>query len=281
MHDNSLRLRLLFDRSFKVIIILLALLSICPLFLVFAYIIQKGAGSLSLGFLVSLPKPVGEVGGGIVNAIAGSIIMVGMASIIAVPISLLAGIYLSEYPERKSSYWIRLCAEMLQGVPSIIIGILGYTWIVRLTGFSGISGAVALSMMMIPVITRSTEESLKLVPNSLREAALAMGTPYQRVVFRVVSPSAFSGILSGVILSVARVAGETAPLIFTAFGSNFLVLDPRQPMSSLPQLIYNYATSGYDDWINIAWGASFVLIMIVLSLNIFVKWVNRRWKTEY
>jgi phosphate transport system permease protein len=228
-----------------------------------------------------VPKPVGELGGGIANALVGSIMIIFFASLIAIPIGILAGIYLSENGKSRLAYWSRLCVDILQGVPSIVIGIVAYFWIVKpLGGFSALSGSIALAIMMLPIVIRSTEETLKLLPSSLKEAAFALGMPFHRVIFKVIVPVGIGGILSGVMLSIARITGETAPLLFTAFGNPYLSFNVTKPMQSLPLLIFNYATSPYDDWKDLAWGASLILLMWVLLLNIFTKLITRKWKVQ-
>jgi phosphate transport system permease protein len=224
---------------------------------------------------------VGETGGGIINALVGSILIIFCASLIAIPIGILAGIYLAENRKGRLAYWCRLCVDILQGVPSIVIGIVAYFWIVKpLGGFSALSGSIALAMMMLPIVVRSTEETLKLLPSSLQEAAFALGMPFHRVMFKVIIPVGMSGILSGVILSIARITGETAPLLFTAFGNPYLSFNVAKPMQSLPLIIFNYATSPYDEWKNLAWGASLILLLWVLLLNIFTKLITRKWKVQ-
>jgi len=224
---------------------------------------------------------VGEKGGGIGNALLGSLIIVGVAAAMAIPVGILGGIYLSENKSSRLAYWSRLAVDILQGVPSIVIGIVMYFWVVKPMGtFSSFSGSLALGIMMLPIVVRSTEETLKLLPDSLKEAALALGIPYHRVILNVIVPCGISGILSGVILSVARIAGETAPLLFTAFGNPYISADLRRPMESLPHIIFTYATSPYEDWKNLAWGASLILLIWVLVLNIFTKVITRRWKIQ-
>jgi phosphate transport system permease protein len=216
-----------------------------------------------------------------VNALIGSIIIVMTATVMAIPVGIMGGIYLSENQNSRLSYWSRLCVDVLQGVPSIVTGIVVYFWIVKPIGtFSAFSGSVALAIMMLPILVRSTEETLKLIPFSLKEAGLALGLPYHRVILKVIVPCGISGILSGIMLSVARIAGETAPLLFTAFGNPFLNTNLRKPMQSLPLLIYNYATSPYDDWHDMAWGAALILLFTVLLLNIITKLTTRRWNVQ-
>ncbi|MGH7238141.1 MAG: phosphate ABC transporter permease PstA, partial [Candidatus Saccharimonadales bacterium] len=252
-------------------IIFLAFIITVPLIIILLYIIKQGATQVNWHFLTHVPAPVGEPGGGISNALAGSIIIVAMSSIMAIPIGVFAGIYLSENAGTRLAYYSGLCVDILQGVPSIVIGIVVYVWVVRPFGFSAISGSIALAIMMMPIVIRATEQTLFLLPPSLKEAALSLGVPYYRVILKVIVPCGFSGILSGIMLSIARIIGETAPLLFTAFGSPFLSTAITKPMQSLPLLIFNYATSPYDDWHNLAWGASFVLLAFVLLLNILTK----------
>jgi phosphate transport system permease protein len=253
-----------------------------PMFLILFFIMKNGISVINWGFLVSLPRPMGEAGGGISNALVGSGILVLIASLISIPLGILAGIYLSEYRKVRFAYFSRLSVEILQGIPSIVIGIIAYIWIVLPMGsFSALSGGVALGIMMLPVIVMSTEETLKLIPDPLKEASLALGVPYPRTILKVILPAGLSGIVTGVILGIARIGGETAPLLFTAFGSPFMSLDIFKPVNSLPLLVFNYATSPYPEWHTLAWGASFVLVVFILSLNILAKMVTRKWKVQF
>jgi phosphate transport system permease protein len=265
---------------FKSFIIFLAFVVTLPLIIVLLYIIKQGVMQVNWHFLTHVPAPEGEKGGGIVNALVGSVLIVGMSSIVAIPVGILAGIYLSENPGTKLAYYSGLCVDILQGVPSIVMGIVVYFWIVKPFGFSAISGSIALAIMMLPIVIRSTEQTLLLLPPSLKEAALSLGVPYHRVILKVIVPCGFAGILSGIILSIARIIGETAPLLFTALGSNFLTTKVTGAMESLPHLIFTYATSPYDDQHDLAWGASFILLMFVLILNIFTKLITRKWKIQ-
>ncbi|WP_183579272.1 phosphate ABC transporter permease PstA [Mucilaginibacter sp. X5P1] len=266
---------------FKGIIVFFAFIMVVPLIIILLYIIKQGIFQVNWHFLTNVPAPVGEPGGGIVNALVGSFIMVLMSAIVAIPVGMAAGIYLSENPRTKLAYYSGLCVDILQGVPSIVVGIVVYFWIVKPLGtFSAISGSVALAIMMLPIVIRSTEQTLKLLPDSLKEAALSLGVPYHRVILKVIVPCGFAGILSGITLSIARVIGETAPLLFTAFGNPYLSTSITKPMESLPHLIFTYATSPYDDWHNLAWGASFILLMFVLILNIITKVITRKWKVQ-
>ncbi len=269
------------SKAFQVLIFVLAFMITLPLIAIIFYIFKEGVTNINWHFLTNVPKPVGEIGGGIANALLGSLLIVLTASVIAVPVGIMCGIYLSENQTGKLSYWSRLAVDVLQGIPSIVIGIVIYFWIVKPIGtFSAFSGSVALSIMMLPIIIRSTEETLKLIPFSLKEAGLALGLPYHRVILKVIVPCGVSGILSGVMLSVARIAGETAPLLFTAFGNPYLSANIGKPMQSLPLLIFNYATSPYEDWHNLAWGASLILLVWVLLLNILTKLSTKRWNVQ-
>jgi len=266
---------------FKAIVVFFAFLIALPLIIILVYIIKQGVFQVNWHFLTNVPAPVGEKGGGIANALLGSFIMVLVAAVIAIPIGMLAGIYLSENPRTKLAYYSGLCVDILQGVPSIVVGIVVYFWIVKPLGtFSALSGSLALAIMMLPIVIRSTEQTLKLLPDSLKEAALSLGVPYHRVIIKVIIPCGFAGILSGITLSIARIIGETAPLLFTAFGNPYLSTSLTKPMESLPHLIFTYATSPYDDWHNLAWGASFILLMFVLILNIVTKVLTRKWKIQ-
>ena len=277
----SVKYRVGKSRLVQGVIVFFAFLITLPLMLIIIYIFREGITKINWDFLTKIPKPVGETGGGIVNALIGSILIVLTASAMAVPIGIMAGIYLSENRTGRLSYWCRLCVDVLQGVPSIVIGIVVYFWIVKPIGtFSAFSGSIALAIMMLPILIRSTEETLKLIPSSLKEAGLALGLPYHRVILKVIVPCGISGILSGIMLSVARIAGETAPLLFTAFGNPFLNLNLGKPMQSLPLMIFNYATSPYDEWHEMAWGAALILLFTVLLLNIITKLTTKRWNVQ-
>ena len=266
---------------FKGIIILFAFIITVPLIIILLYIVKQGAMQVNWHFLTHVPAPVGENGGGIINALVGSFLMVVMSSIIAIPVGMFAGIYLSENPRTRLAYYTGLCVDILQGVPSIVVGIVAYFWLVKPLGtFSALSGSIALAIMMLPIVIRSTEQTLLMLPPSLKEAALSLGVPYHRVILKVIVPCGFAGILSGITLSIARVIGETAPLLFTAFGNPYLSASIKKPMESLPHLIFTYATSPYDDWHDLAWGASFILLVFVLTLNIITKVMTRKWKVQ-
>ncbi len=282
MQERDLKKRMLFDKLFKGTVILLSCICMLPMFFILFFILKNGIAVVNWDFLTALPKPMGEAGGGIANALAGTLILIVIACLIAVPLGVFAGIYLSEYRKVRFTYFSRLSLEVLQGVPSIVIGIIAYIWIVVPMGaFSALSGGVALGIMMLPVVVMSTEETLKLIPDALKEASLALGVPYPRTILKVILPAGMSGIVTGVLLGIARIGGETAPLLFTAFGSPFMGLNVFKPISALPQVIFNYATSPYPEWHALAWGASFVLIAFILFLNMLAKLVTRKWKVQF
>ncbi len=279
---SKLGFRIWKDKFFQALIGLFAFVSALPLVFIIYHIVKKGIMVIDWDFLVSLPKSAGEPGGGVVNALVGTLMLIGIATILSLPISIMIGVFLSEKRKGRLSYWVRLCVEILQGIPSIVIGIIAYLWVVKPMGsFSAFSGGIALAVMMIPFIARSTEETLRLIPNSYREASLALGVPYYKTILRVILPSGASGILTGIMISLSRIAGETAPLLFTAFGSPFLNVNLKEPVSALPLLIFKYAKSPYASWQEMAWGASFLLIVIILILNLSAKLIIRRWEIQY
>ena len=252
-----------------------AFLGVAVLLLILGYIAWRGVSSLSLQFLIDTPKPVGE-GGGIGNAILGTVVLLALASVIGLPIGIAAGVYLSEFGRGWFAGAIRFVADTLTGIPSIVTGVFVYTLVVLPLGFSAMAGGIALGIIMIPIVTRTTEEMLRLVPESLREGALALGAPQWRVTTGVVLPAAASGIATGAMLAVARVAGETAPLLFTAFGSRFFNFYLDQPIASLTVQIFNYAVSPYDEWHAQAWAATLVLMTLILVINISVRLLTRK-----
>jgi len=278
----NIQYRLGKSKFFKGLIIVLSVLCTVPLFIILIYILKEGFSKINWHFLVNMPKPVGETGGGIANALVGSLLIVFYASLIAIPVGVMCGIYLSENRNTRLANWTRLSVDVLQGTPSIVMGIVVYFWVVKpLSTFSALSGSVALAIMMLPIVVRSTEETLKLLPDTLKEAGLALGLPYHKVILRIILPCGIGGIMSGVILAVARIAGETAPLLFTAFGNPYFSTNIFKPMESLPLLIFNYATSAYDDWHNLAWGAALILLIWVLLLNIITKIITRKWRVQF
>jgi phosphate transport system permease protein len=244
-------------------------IAILPLFFILLDLLVKGAGSLSLDFFTKIPAPAGEMGGGVAHAIVGTLIMVGTAALIGLPIGVGAGIYCAEYPAGRLTWVTRFVADVLNGTPSIVVGVFAWTWIVaQQKHFSALAGSVALAMLMIPMVMRTTEEMIKLVPNSLREAALALGYPRWRTSLAIVARTALPGILTGSLLAIARVAGETAPLLFTALGSQYLVTRLDEPMAALPLIVFTYATGPYQEWHQFAWAAALVLILVVLVLSV-------------
>jgi len=263
--------------DFMVVLTIVAtVIALTPLFLVLGYLASKGASSVSWDFFTKMPVPVGQAGGGMANAIVGTLELVGLACLFGVPIGVGGGIYLAENRGQRLAQTIRFAADITMGLPSIIVGIFVYAVVVRpMGGFSTFAGGIALSMIMIPLVTRTTEEMVLLVPHELREAALALGVPRWRTTISVIARTAMSGIATGVILAVARVAGETAPLLFTAFGNRFWSTSLREPIASLTVQVYTYAISPFADWQRQAWAGALVLTAIVLTLELGVRWVTR------
>jgi len=255
---------------------LCTLLAVGTLLIILSYIAIQGIGSLSFRFLIDSPQPVGE-GGGIGNAILGSLVLLGLSSAFGLPIGISVGIYLSEIGKGRFAGVVRFIVDTLTGIPSIVTGVFVYAVLVLPTKrFSAFAGGVALALIMIPIVARTTEEMLKLVPHSLREGALALGAPQWRVTLGVILPAAASGIATGAMLAIARVSGETAPLLFTAFGSRFFNYYLDQPIASLTVQIYNYAISPYDEWHAQAWAATLVLMTLILGINIIVRFLTRK-----
>ncbi|HWR36115.1 MAG TPA: phosphate ABC transporter permease PstA [Clostridia bacterium] len=256
---------------------LAAILVLAPLVSVFAYLVYKGIGSINIEFLTHTPQPVGELGGGMANAIVGSGLILGIASLIGVPLGIGAGVYLAEYGRNRYSNYVRFTADVLNGVPSIVIGIAVYSLVVLRQGhFSAFSGGIALAIMMVPTIARTTEEMLLMVPLSVREAALGLGIPQWRSTVSISLRTAASGVITGVMLAFARVAGETAPLLFTAFGNQFWSLKPNQPTAALPLQIFTYAISPFDEWHRQAWAGALVLIALIVGTVAIVRLVASR-----
>ena len=264
------------DHFMTGVAVLTVVLVLAPLVAIFGYLVYRGVGSLNWAFLTQTPKPVGESGGGMANAIVGSMLILGIASAIGVPVGIGAGIYLAEFGRNRFGSAIRFTADVLNGVPSIVIGIVAWAILVRGRGFSALAGGVALSIMMVPTITRTTEEMLLLVPQALREAAYGLGVPRWRTTLSITLRTATSGVITGIMLAFARVAGETAPLLFTALGNTFWNVRYDQPTAALPLQIYVYANSPYDDWHRQAWAGSFVLILLIVSSVAAVRYAVRR-----
>jgi phosphate transport system permease protein len=265
------------DHAMTGLAVLTVMLVLVPLFAIFAYLVYRGIGAINWAFLTQTPKPVGEAGGGMANAIVGSGFILAIASIFGVPLGVGAGIYLAEYGRNRFGDVIRFTADVLNGVPSIVIGIVAYSIVVLYQKhFSALAGGVALAIMMVPTITRTTEEMLRLVPQALREAAYGLGIPRWRTTLSVTLRTATSGVITGIMLAFARVAGETAPLLFTAFGNQFWNLRTDQPTAALPLQIFTYAISPYDEWHRQAWAGALVLIVLIVSSVAAVRYVVRR-----
>jgi phosphate transport system permease protein len=276
MLQISLRRRVT-DHAMTGVAILTVLIVLAPLVAIFGYLLYRGIGAIDWAFLTQTPKPVGEAGGGMANAIVGSGIILGIASLIGVPFGVGAGIYLAEFGRNRFGAAIRFTADVLNGVPSIVIGMVAYGIVVLYQGhFSALAGGVALAIMMVPTISRTTEEMLLLVPQALREAAYGLGIPRWRTTLSITLRTASSGVITGIMLAFARVAGETAPLLFTALGNTFWSVNPKQPIAALPLQIYLYANSPYDDWHRQAWAGSLVLIILIVGAVSAVRYVVRR-----
>jgi phosphate transport system permease protein len=248
-----------------------------PLGIIFIHILKMGASSLSLEFFTQIPKPTGEAGGGMANGLFGSAIMIAMACGIGLPVGVLGAVYLTEFGGTRRATIIRFSADVLAGIPSIITGMVAYTLlVVPMKGFSALAGAVSLALIMIPIVLRTTEEQLKLVPGTLREASLALGVPLWRTTLKVTLASARTGIITGVLLAIARIAGETAPLLFTALGNQFWSRKLTEPMAALPLQIFNFAIAPYEDWHRLAWAGALVLVGIMFTLNLAARYFGRQ-----
>jgi len=253
-----------------------SLLVMVPLGLIFYHVLKSGLGAVNWSFLTQLPKPVGEVGGGMANAIVGTFELLGLAALLGVPVGVLGGIFLCEYGSPHCNWWIRFSADVLNGVPSIIWGMVVYGLVViPMRGFSAWAGGIVLGMMMIPLVMRTTEEVLRLVPTGYREASLALGIAQWRTVLQVVVPTALKGIVTGILLALARVAGEAAPLLFTAFGNRFWSHNLSDPIAALPLQIYYYGLAPYEDWNRQAWAGALVLLLLVALVNVSVRVLTR------
>ena len=255
---------------------LATLICLVPLFLLLYYVFKMGISSINLDFFIKNPKPMGEIGGGMLNSIVGTLIVLGMASLIGIPFGLATGIYLAESKGTKLAEWIRLATEVLVGIPSIVIGILVYGWVVKtMNTFSAFAGSIALTIIMIPLLARSTEEVLLMVPNTLKEAAFALGASRWKTQWMIVMKTAMGGIVSGILSSIGRIAGETAPLLFTAFGNQFFSTKLLRPISTLPIQIFTYARSPNVAQNKMAWAGALLLVGMVLLLNISAKWISQ------
>jgi phosphate transport system permease protein len=255
----------------------LCLLAVLPLVFIFGDLIAKGASSIDWAFFVENPAPAGESGGGVANAIVGTGVVVGLAALIGLPVGIGAGVYLAEYGGGRLGWTVRYVADVLNGTPSIVVGIFAWTFIVKPVGhFSALAGSVALAVLIVPMVARTTEEMVRLVPNSLREAALALGYPRWRTSLAIVVRTTLPGIVTGSLLAVARIAGETAPLLFTALGSAFMSTNLDQPMAALPLVVFTYATGPFAEWHRLAWATALVLILVVFVLSLAARLATRR-----
>ncbi|MCC6764330.1 MAG: phosphate ABC transporter permease PstA [Deltaproteobacteria bacterium] len=272
----TLRSRRFVDRLASALAAACTTALLLPLVLILGDLLARGVGALDLGLFMHLPRPVGETGGGMANAIVGSLTLVALAAALGLPIGVLTGVYLAEHRRTPFGATVRFCADVLNGVPSIVIGIYVYTLVVLpMKGFSGYAGGIALAVIMLPIVARTTEEMIRLVPTSLREASLALGVPMWRTTVSVVLRTARGGILTGMILAIARVAGETAPLIFTAFGNQYWQSGLGGPIASLPVQIYTYAISPFDDWHRQAWAGALVLMTLIGATSLSVRLLTR------
>jgi phosphate transport system permease protein len=264
------------DKAMASLAFICVLAAVVPLFMIFFYTVAQGIGAINLDFFLQMPKPVGETGGGMANALVGTLILIGLGAAIGLPFGIMAGIYLAEYGNNKFASSVRFFTDVLSGIPSIVVGVVAYILVViPMRSFSALAGGVALGILMIPTITRTTEEMIRLVPQSFREAGLALGIPQWKTTIRIVLPTAMKGITTGVVLGIARAAGETAPLLFTALGNRFWSTSIKEPIASLTVFIYDYAKSPFDDWIQQAWAAALVLIVLIFVLNLIFRYVTR------
>lgn len=274
--DNRHTWRVIKSGAASTIAFLSAVIVIAPLGFVFFYLVQKGASSVNWSFFTELPKPVGVVGGGMANAIVGSGELLALAAVIGIPVGVLGGVYLAEYGSARGNAMLRFVADVLNGVPSILWGVVVYGLVVlRFKSFSAYAGGLALGLLMIPLIMRTTEEVLLLVPNGYREAALALGISRWKTILHIVMRTASKGIVTGILLALARVAGETAPLLFTAFGNRFWNHSLSEPIAALPLQIFTYAISPYDDWHRQAWAGALVLVLMIFVINLLVRFLTR------
>ena len=274
---NGIALRKIKSALFVGFCLLSVLLALTPVALIFFFVVSQGIQALNVDFFTQVPRPVGELGGGMANAIVGTLIMTGLGSLFAIPVGVMAAVYVSEFKGSRLGTMTRFAADTLNGVPSIVVGIFVYAIVVLpVKQFSGVAGGLALGIMMIPIITRTTEELLLLVPSTMREGALALGATRARAVFTVVLPAALPGIVTGILLALARVAGETAPLLFTSLNNAYFSTDPRQPISTLTVQVYTFATSPYPEWHRQAWAGALVLVALVLSCSLLARIATAR-----
>ncbi|MEA3493516.1 MAG: phosphate ABC transporter permease PstA, partial [Candidatus Margulisiibacteriota bacterium] len=275
--ENIDQIRKIKEKIFLIAILCCAVIAVVPLFSVIGYVFVKGIGAIDLNFFTQLPAPVGDPGGGMGNAIVGTIIIVALSCLVGLPVGILGGIWLAQFGSGKRGFFVRYAADVLSGIPSIVIGIFAYVLIVlTMKRFSAIAGGFALGMIMVPTVTRTTEEMIRMVPRSLYEAGLALGIPEWKVMIRVVFKTAWSGIFTGIMLAVARIMGETAPLLFTAFNNMYWNFRIDQPMSSMTVQIYNYAISPFTEWHAQAWAGSLTLVFAVLVITLLVRKFSKR-----
>lgn len=273
-------------RKFKnALFFLLAVLSaacvLIPLFMIIQFVLVQGASSLSIDFFTELPKPVGELGGGMKHAILGTICIVLLGASMAVPVGIICGVYLTEFSKSKLSKTLKMTVDLLSGIPSIVIGIFAYlVVVVPLKTFSALAGGIALSIIMLPIIVKTSEEILRLVPVHIREAGLALGLPRWKVILFIILKGSISNLLTGIILAISRAAGETAPLLFTAFGNMYINYELKEPMATLPVQIYTYAISPFKDWQKQAWGGAFVLMILILAMNLIARFILTKIKDK-
>jgi phosphate transport system permease protein len=254
-----------------------ALIVLAPLFFILLFLLRTGLSAINLEFFTALPGPAGEAGGGMANAIVGTVVLVALAGVLGIPLGVLGGVFLAEYPNTHLAHLTRFTADVMNGIPSIVMGLFAYILVVLpLRHFSVVAGSVALGVMLIPTVMRTTEEIVRLVPASVREASLALGIPQWKTTLRVIIPTAAAGIVTGIMVGLARIAGETAPLLFTAFGNRFWNWDPLKPIAALPLQIFSYAISPFDDWHRQAWAGALVLVTLVLLVNVTARYAASR-----
>jgi phosphate transport system permease protein len=269
------------DFIFKGLMILIAVSITIPLVAIIVYITIRGVGAIDWEFLTTNSSQDPHDKGGILNALVGTIILIVIAGIISIPIGILTGTYLAESKKSKFTYYVNLAVSLLQGVPSIILGLVGYIWIVKSFGYSALAGGIMLGIMMLPMVITNTEETIKLIPESLKETSIALGVPYYKTILKVVIPASLSGIFTGILLGIARIAGETAPILFTIFGNPAFSVNIFDKIEALTLLIYDYQKTPWDAWLEAAWGASFILVVITLILNISVRIFSSKYKVKF
>lgn len=273
---KNFTLRKLNNSVMTLSMVMATILVLVPLGLIFFHIMKMGLSSINLDFFIQIPKPTGETGGGMANGIAGTFVLIASASLIGLPIGILGAVYLAEYAGTRISAVIRFAADVLSGIPSIITGMVAYAMLVEpMKGFSALAGSLALSLIMVPIVLRTTEEQLKMVPDTLREASLALGVPLWRTSLKVTLRSAMKGVITGILLAIARISGETAPLLFTALGNQFWSNKLTEPIAALPLQIFTFAISPYEDWHRLAWAGALVLVTLMFGLSLSARYLGR------